>query len=81
MRKTRDGSLLIEIEKREGNVGSIEKIVKTEAAGYKTKKLDPSGMTVFHIRGMDELTTVDELEKALKDVTDQKETHLTSEKT
>jgi hypothetical protein len=38
-------------------------------------------MTVFHIRGMDELTTVDELEKALKDVTDQKETHLTSEKT
>jgi hypothetical protein len=74
MRNTRDGSLLIEMEKR-------EKERQNQAAGPKTKKLDPSGMTVFHIRGMDELTTVDELEKALKDVTDQKETHLTSEKT
>jgi hypothetical protein len=49
-----------------GNVASIEKIVEIEAAGAKTRKLDPSGTTTLHIRGMDELTTADELEKAFQ---------------
>jgi hypothetical protein len=77
MRKTREGSLLIEIEKGEGNVASIEKIVEIEAAGAKTRKLDPSGTTTLHIRGMDELTTAEDLEKALRNLTDLKGTHLT----
>jgi hypothetical protein len=80
MRKTREGFLLIEIEKGDGNVASIEKIVEIEAVGAKTRKLDPSGTTTFHIRGMDELTTADELEKTLKDLTDLKGTHRTVEK-
>jgi hypothetical protein len=69
-----------EIEKGDGNVASIEKIVEIEAVGAKTRKLDPSGTTTFHIRGMDELTTADELEKTLKDLTDLKGTHRTVEK-
>jgi hypothetical protein len=77
MRKTREGSLLIEIEKGDGNVASIEKIGEIEAAGAKTRKLDPSGTTTLDIRGMDELTTADELEKALKNLTELKGTHLT----
>jgi hypothetical protein len=71
-RKTKDGSLLIEVEKSEENVKCLEKIIEIETTNGKVKKLGPAGMVVLHIKRMDELTTEKDVEKALSEETGNK---------
>jgi SH3-like domain-containing protein len=69
LRKTKDGSLLIEVEKGEENVKCLEKIIEIETTNGKVKKLGPTGMVVLHIKGMDELATEKDVENALREET------------
>lgn len=71
IRSTRDGKFLITMDKDEAVMASVEKALKThtKTSDSDVRKLGETDMrTHIHIRGMDSITTKEEIQTCLKDI-------------